>query len=339
MTIETHVSLAPYTTFKIGGKADFFCRVSSGNELQEALRFAHEKQIPFFVLGGGSNVLIADEGYGGLVIKNEIKGFVEQERGDTVLITVGAGEWWDDVVSKTVTLGLWGLENLSLIPGTVGASPVQNIGAYGVEVMNVIDSVSAVHGVTGEEKIFTNAECGFAYRTSIFKKTEYKKYIITSVTFALSRIPRPILSYKDVKEFFATKNIVAPSQREIREAVIAIRTQKFPDLSAVGTAGSFWKNPIISDELYGSLGTQHRDMPAFPSPVGVKVSLAWILDHVCHLKGYALGRVHLFNKQPLVVVAEQGSSALDVNRLADFVVQDVKEKTGIDIEREVEWVS
>jgi UDP-N-acetylmuramate dehydrogenase len=345
MKILENISLADHTTFKIGGSVRYFAVAESESDLLEALAFAKDKGVPFFILGGGSNLLASDQGFLGLVIKMEMKGVSVEKRRDAAYVSVSAGENWDEFVAKTVEEGLWGLENLSLIPGTVGAAPVQNIGAYGVEVMSLIESVRTIDVETGTEKIFSNAECGFTYRDSVFKKLEFKRYVIVSVEFKLSLIPRPILGYKDLKERFVGKN---PTHREIREAVIEIREGKFPDISKVGTAGSFWKNPIICREHYEGIKKHFPNIPSFPAtaPAGsrevesteevVKVPLAWILDNVCGLKGYKKGKVGLYEKQPLVLVADRGATSSDIDAFASEIAAKVKEKTGIEIEREVQ---
>lgn len=338
MKIEKDISLAPHTTFRIGGVASYFCKADSIEDIHEALAFARSKELPVFVLGGGSNVLFSDNGFAGLVIQMNLKGVEIGERKESVLVTVKAGEGWDSLVAHTVQQNLWGLENLSLIPGTVGASPVQNIGAYGVEVMNYVHSVQTIDGQTGREKIFSNKECQFSYRYSVFKKPAYKKFIITSVTFELSAKPTPNLSYKDLHQLFEAKGIKEPTQREIRDAVIEIRMKKFPNLAEIGTAGSFWKNPIIEKEDYVKLNTLYPGLPSYPFGEKVKVSLAWILDHVCNLKGYTRGKARLFEKQPLVVVAESGSTSVEIRTLSEAVSGIVEGKTGIRIEPEVEWV-
>lgn len=338
MKIEKDISLAPQTTFRIGGIASYFCEVNSIEDLHEALAFARTKEMPVFVLGGGSNVLFSDTGFAGLVIQMNMKGIKIGERKESVLVTAQAGEGWDSFVAHTVQQNLWGLENLSLIPGTVGASPVQNIGAYGVEVMNYIHSVQTIDGQSGKERTFSNKECQFSYRYSIFKKPAYKKFIITSVTFELSVKPTPNLSYKDLHQFFEAKGIKEPTQREIRDAVIEIRMNKFPNLAEIGTAGSFWKNPIIEKVDYVKLNNLYPGLPSYPFGENVKVSLAWILDHVCNLKGYTLGKARLFEKQPLVIVAESGSSSIEIKALSEAVSGIVEGKTGIRIEPEVEWV-
>ena len=347
MRIEENIDLSRHTTLKLGGKARYFAIASSLEELRESLSSAREKKLPAFVLGGGSNLLVSDSGFRGLVVKMSIIGATFEKKGSQAYVTAWAGENWDELVAKTVEWGAWGLENLSYIPGTVGASPVQNIGAYGTEVMNVVESVRAVDATTGKEKEFTNAECGFTYRDSIFKKTEYKKYIIVSVTYKLSLTPAPNLLYKDIKEYFAKKGAINPTQLDIRNAVIEIRKGKFPDLNEVGTAGSFWKNPIICREHYEGIKKLFPLIPSFPAtaPAGtrevyaseevVKVPLAWILDNICGLKGYAKGNVALYQKQPLVLVAHKGATAAEVLAFESEIAAKVKEKTGIIIEREV----
>lgn len=338
MKFEKDVLISSHTTFAIGGRAKFFCTAHSHEELKEALQFAYISEIPYFILGGGSNLLFSDAGFPGLLIKIDLRGVQIEERKDSVLVTAAAGEPWDRFVEQTVQQNLWGLENLSLIPGSVGASPVQNIGAYGVEVMNCIDSVQTLDAESGKEKIFSNKDCQFSYRDSIFKRRENKRYIITSVTYKLSVKPQPNLTYKDLHQYFQAKQIAVPTQREIRDAVIEIRTGKFPDLSKIGTAGSFWKNPVIETADYKRLASLYPDMPSYPAGEKVKVSLAWILDRVCNLKGYALGKVRLFEKQPLVVVAERGALASEVQHFSEAVAGIVEGKTGIRIEPEVEWV-
>lgn len=338
MKTEKNIPLASHTTFKIGGPASYFLKVRSINELKDALAFAQKEKIPFFILGGGSNILVSDKGFPGLVIEMAMRGATYEKTTDGIRVIAWAGEGWDLLVEKTVEWNAWGIENLSAIPGTVGASPVQNIGAYGTEVMNVIESVTTIDSETGKEKIFSNKECGFTYRDSVFKKPEFKKYIITSVSFALSSKPQPNISYKDLQEYFGKKGNANPSQSEIRDAVIDIRSKKFPNLKEFGTAGSFWKNPIISKDTYEKIKKEYPLIPSFPFGEKIKIPLAWILDNVCNLKGYSLGKVGLFKNQPLVVFTEIGATKRDVDRLTEEVFDKVKEKIGLEIEREVEWV-
>ncbi len=337
MTIQEGVSLALYTTFKIGGKARYFSVARSAEDIKELFKFARERDLGVFILGGGSNILVSDKGFDGLVIKMEMKGATFEKGKTYAHVTAWAGEDWDDLVEKTVEWGIWGLENLSLIPGTVGASPVQNIGAYGREVMDVIESVRVFDPSAGEERVMKGSECGFSYRDSIFKKPESRHLVILSVTFKLVMERSPNISYKDLAQYFKEKP--DPSQSEIRDAVIAIRTGKFPDLKTTGTAGSFWKNPIICNEHYEGLVKRFPLMPHFRvSEEAVKVPLAWILDNVCGLKGYEKGKTGLYAKQPLVLVTAPGAGFKEVKELEEHVAKAVFDKTGIKIQREVEIV-
>jgi UDP-N-acetylmuramate dehydrogenase len=340
MNIKENVPLAPFTTFRIGGAARYFCTAKSEADVIEAIRFAREKDVPLFVLGGGSNLLVADDGFAGLVMKMEVGGMRFVEAAGSVMAEAGAGENWDALVAASVERGYWGLENLSAIPGTVGAAPVQNIGAYGVEVGGLVGSLRAVNVATGATREFSNAECRFGYRESFFKTEEGRRWIITLVRFDLFREPRPNLSYHDLAGRFT--GIVASSLSDIRDAVVAIRAGKFPNLGEIGTAGSFWKNPTVSPERFAELSARYPGLPSFPTPsdiaagpARVKIPLAWILDQVCGLKGFSMGRVTLWKSQPLVMVAERGAIAAEVKKLADRVAREVKEKTGIDIEPEV----
>ena len=340
MSIKTrnYVRLADYATLKVGGTARYFAEIFSVKELQEAVSFAREKNIPLVILGGGSNVLLSDSGVDGLVVKVSIKGTVwsDVDSSGRVGVSVGAGESWDDFVRGAVEKGFWGLENLSGIPGTVGASPVQNIGAYGAEVKDVIVSVETFNRNTGETRKLFNKDCAFSYRASIFKTPVGATLIITSVSFRLSKRGKPNISYKDLTEFFSARNTSELIPRDVREAVLQIRRGKFPPLSVYGTAGSFFKNPIVSAEKCSELLKKFTDLPNFPMADGrVKLSAAWILDKVCGLKGFTIGRVALYEKQPIVIVNLGGAKAEEIEALARAVEHIVFEKTGIHLEREV----
>lgn len=338
MSIEENVLLAPYTTFGIGGPARFLIPVKNVEELQEALSFATQKQLRVFVLGGGSNVVIDDGGFDGLVVKIEIKGIeLEPAVGAEVVVTVGAGESWDALVARTVEQGLWGMENLSGIPGTVGGAVSGNIGAYGQALSQTLAWVDALDVHAGEIKRFTNAECAFGYRESFFS-LHAGAYVIVRAAFALSTTQRPELSYKDLAERF--KDERQPSLQAIREGVLAIRHGKFPDLGVEGTAGSFFKNPIVSKEVAEELVAAYPGLPTFAMPEtdGVKVPLAWLLDKVLALKGFATGGARLFEKQPLVIAAKKNTSSRDVLELADNVARKVKENFFITIETEVKII-
>lgn len=332
MIIQENIPLAEHTTFKIGGPAKFFCVVTDEAELIEALEFAKDKNLPTFILGGGSNVLFSDGGFPGLVVKMELKGI--SFAGD--LITAAADEIWDDLVNETVKNGFYGLENLSAIPGTVGAAPVQNIGAYGSEVSKTIESVRALDTEKMEFINLSNADCAFAYRDSIFK-CRRGRYVIVKVIFKLAKNGQVDIGYKDLASHFAGK--VLPTLEEVRKAVIDIRRSKFPDWKLWGTAGSFFKNPIISAKRYADLKKKYPDLPGFPEENGlIKISLGWILDKVCAVKGLNFGKAKVFENQAMVVMAKPGAKAGDVVNLTNEIKKIVKEKTGLEIEAEVELV-
>lgn len=337
MTIEENVSLKEFAAFRIGGPARFFCRAKSAADLSEAVAFAAHKSIPFFILGGGSNLLISDAGFSGLVIKMEISGMHFRENSDgSWQAEVGAGENWDAFVAESVRRGLSGVENLSLIPGTVGAAPVQNIGAYGVEAKDSIISVEVFDPKTGKADILANTDCAFGYRDSIFKHEEGKHFIITRVTFRLRKDVPLKTDYKDVAAYFAEKTISAPTLRELRDAIVAIRTKKLPDISQLGTAGSFFKNPVISEQKFAELREKYPELPSFPAEAGsVKVPAAWLLDKVCGFKGIREGDAGVFENQALVLVNYGNASAAEIDALAKRMEKAVEEKTGIRLEREV----
>lgn len=331
--IQEHIALAPYTTLKVGGAARYFVAVHTEEEIKEALAFAQAHEVPVVVLGGGSNMLVSDTGVDAMVIHMQLKGMEHVAEGDRVMLTVQAGEMLDEVVAHAVRNEWWGLENLSHIPGTVGATPVQNVGAYGVEVKDRIKSVRVIDMHTGQAVELSNEACVFAYRDSIFKHAEGKHYVITAVTFALSSEPQPCIAYKDLAQAFEGKT---PAIQEIRDAIISIRNSKFPNWHVVGTAGSFFKNPIITIEAYERLHAEHPEVPAYEAGEGMmKVSLGWILDKALGLRGYTEGNVGLYKMQALVLIAQEGSTQSEITRFADAVIAQVREEIGIDIEREV----
>lgn len=334
MHIEANIPLRNHTTFHIGGNADAFVVVQSEAELVEAVTYARETHQPITILAGGSNMLISDEGIRGLVIKIAIPDIdYEVVPPYAALVRVGAGVMLDTLVKDTVARGYWGLENLSAIPGTVGATPVQNVGAYGVEVASHIVAVKALHLCSGEFRIFTNADCNFGYRMSFFKTPEGADYVITEVTFSLSKVPTPHVQYADLRRIFSDRD---PSLQEIRDAVIHIRAQKFPDWNVIGTAGSFFKNPHIPLREYQALREKYPDAPGYDDGRGlIKVPLGWIIDKVLGMKGAREGNVGTYEAQSLVMVNHGGAKAVEVDAFARTIEERVKEKTGIHIEREV----
>ncbi len=339
MKIEKDVKLKDFTTFRIGGPAQFFCAVTTEAELQEAVKFAHENNLEIFVLGGGSNILISDEGFEGLVIKMEMKGATFTDDGDTfVHVEVKAGEEWDGFVAECVGRGLYGVETLSYIPGTVGGAVVQNAGAYGTEVKDIIETVRVFDITQGVFADFMNHHCEFEYRNSLFKRDQ-GRYIILSVTFRLEKKGTVNTKYREVSEYFSTKNISSPTLEEVRNAVIEIRKRKLPDVHEIGTAGSFFKNPIIALGHAAELKQQFPDLPVYPvDDTYVKVSLAWIIDKACNFKGMGKGDVGTYKNQALVLVNNGNATAKEVKEFAHEIEKIVFEKTKIQIEPEVLYI-
>jgi len=327
MTIEENVSLAPLTTFHIGGKARHFARAASVEELKEALEFARARDLKIFYLGGGSNVLFADAGFDGLVVKIEVAGI--ERRGDEYV--AGAGEPWDALCARAAADGLWGIENLSGIPGTLGGACVQNIGAYGAALSSVIEWVEVWDRAKNATRRLTREECSFGYRDSAFKHNDS---IVLRAALKLSPSARPNLSYKDLAERFSGKE---PSLIEVRSAVVDIRSRKFPDLAREGTAGSFFLNPVLPRAQALALQGRFPGMPLFDMPETdrVKVPLAWLLDRALKLRGHAEGGARLFERQPLVIAALPGTRAAEVRALSDRVKKEAQEKLGLRVEEEV----
>lgn len=339
MTIDENIPLKHLTTLKIGGEARYFCIVKSFDDLREAIGFAKKLKVHIFVLGGGSNVLISDGGFGGVVIKMALKGITFYEDGSHTKVKVAAGEGWDDFVDEVVHKGLWGVENLSGIPGTIGGAVVQNIGAYGAEVSSAVESVEIFDSSVMEKRIISAEQCRFGYRESLFKRSDGRNYVITEVTFRLSKNGSPNISYKDLQKYFSELNAPKLGLKSVREAVLKIRAEKFPPLNQYGTAGSFFKNPIVSDSSFANIRKNFPEMPNFPTSRGkIKLPLAWILDKVCSFRGRKMGHVGLYDKQPLVLVNFGEATAHEVSVFADKVAADVKNKTGVEVEREVQTI-
>lgn len=338
MKIIENQSLKELTTFKIGGLARYFCIAKNEDELIEAIGFSKKNKIPLFILGGGSNILVSDKGFDGIVIKIEIKGIKYEENENSIRAIVGAGENWDEFVADTVDKGYYGVENLSLIPGTVGASPVQNIGAYGSEVKDTIESVYVLDVKKDEYKTFSNSECDFSYRDSIFKK-EKGRYVVISVTFNLSKEGKLNLTYKDVQEYLSRRQNSNPSLRQVRNAIIDIRTNKLPNLQEYGTAGSFFKNVIVSQAKAKEILSKYPEIIIHSiNEKKVKIPLAWILDNICGFRGKRKGNVGVYRNQALVLVNYGNATADEITELAQEMVDAVYEKTGIEIFPEVEYV-
>lgn len=342
VNIKENILLAPFTTFGLGGTANYFAEAGTTEDIKETILFARERSVPFFILGGGSNILVSDSGFQGLVIKMSSRGITHKENGNDVFVTVAAGENWDNFVSYAVAHNWYGVENLSGIPGTVGAAPIQNIGAYGAEVKDVVESVAAYDAESGKEKIFSAGECRFAYRDSFFKSIEGRKMAIISVTFRLRKMAPLNFSYHDVSEYFQKENILPKSvtPEDMRSVVLAIRARKFPPLETLGTAGSFFKNPVVEEAKSRQLSDNFPDMPVYVSPLPgtVKISAAFLIDKVCGLKGQSFGKARSYEKNALVLVAERDASSEEVRSLAEKITKKVFSVTGIKLLPEVKLV-
>lgn len=334
MNVQEHVPLAPLTTLGVGGEARFFTEARTEEDIEDAFAFAHERGLPLFVLGGGSNILVLDEGVEGMVLKIAMRDIAIEDEGDGILIRAGAGALWDDIVDEAGARGAFGIENLAGIPGTLAGAAVQNIGAYGAEFSAVFIHADVIDGVTRAKRRIARADAAFAYRTSFFKK--HPNIIICRVALRLAKHAVPNLAYPDVVRAHAA-HVPLATPSDIACAIRAIRAKKFPTVSGEGTAGSFFKNPVVSAETAASLMERFPGLPAFPQGDGtVKLPLAWLLDHALSLKGYAKGFVRLYEEQPLVIVARKGATATDVDAFARDVATRVLAVTGISIEREVE---
>lgn len=327
--LQENVSLAPLTTLGIGGSARFFIEAESESELIAAIEFAEARDLPVFILGSGSNVLVSDEGFPGLVVRVAIKGVEWREE-----ITAGAGEDWDDFVRQCVERNLAGVECLSGIPGLVGGTPVQNVGAYGQEVSETITQVRAFDRQTKQIVELSNAECGFRYRTSIFNSTERNRYVVLAVSFALKVNGEPALRYPDVKNFFADKTD-QPTLAKVRQAVIEIRSRKgmviVPDDPDCRSAGSFFKNPVLSAKAFAKLeATAGERPPSFPAGDGyVKIPAAWLIERAGFQRGYAKGRAGISSKHTLAIINRGDATANEVLELVKEVQECVAEKFGV----------
>ncbi|MFP4539491.1 MAG: UDP-N-acetylmuramate dehydrogenase [Candidatus Paceibacterota bacterium] len=336
--IEKDVDLAPLTTLGVGGPARFFARIRSLDDLVEAVAFSKKNGLGLRILGGGSNTLVSDEGVNALVLKIETQGIKWLEESDnSVLLKAAAGEEWDKVVEESVNRGLYGIENLSGIPGTAGAAPVQNIGAYGVELSDVVSEVEAYDINEERTVVFRSEECDLGYRSSLFKK-ESGRFVVISVKMRLTRFGSLVCHYKDVRDRINEND--PPSLTQMRDLILDIRSKKFPDSRDLGSAGSFFKNPVLPNSQFERIKRKYPDIPSYPAEDGyAKVPLAWILDRVLNLKGKRHGAVGLFGSQPLVLVTYEGAREKDVTLLAEEVKRQVREVIDLDVEYEVTYLS
>jgi UDP-N-acetylmuramate dehydrogenase len=334
MRFQEFVSLAPYTTFQIGGPARWFAQATTEKEIAEGVEFAHKRELPFFVLGGGSNLLVRDSGFPGLVIHVGMRGI----RQDGDCFEVAAGEPWDAFVSYAVERDYAGIECLAGIPGTVGATPVQNVGAYGQEVAETIVRVRAWDTKTNQVVELAAAECGFAYRRSIFNSTERGRYIVTAVTYRLRALGEPNLGYADLQRRFPvgekrSLKEVSDAVREIRHAKGMLIVEGEPDCRS---AGSFFKNPVVHAADYARIAAQSAEgVPSYPAGEGqVKLPAAWLVEHAAFPKGYTMGQAGISSRHTLALINRGGATADDVLALAERIQTAVREKFGIELAME-----
>jgi UDP-N-acetylmuramate dehydrogenase len=353
LEIKRDEPLKPFTTFKVGGPAGFFASASTGEDFLEALRYARDERLPIFVLGGGSNILVSDSGFPGLVIHSAQRGIAIDAGGtEKVILRVEAGESWDEVVRRAVEEGFWGIENLSHIPGQAGAAIVQNIGAYGRQISDVFESAIVMEVNTGNVLKLNAGDCGLGYRKSIFNSGAKNKFIILQIELSLGRRGRPDLRYPDVRNFFSERGVDGPSIQQVRDAIIHIRNRKFPfpREEKGGNVGSFFKNLVLSEAEFETLRANlrhnfsmvesdrleeihNRSGPAGP----VKIPTAFLIE-ICGLKGHREGGALVNQTQPLVILNDGGATAHDVMTLAGFVRRSVHARTGMTISLEPELV-
>jgi len=332
MNVQQNISLKPYNTFGIDVKANRFIEITDKLQLKAVLE---KNSLPLLILGGGSNLLLTKD-FEGLVIKNNIKGIdILEEDNQSIILKVGAGEIWHQFVMYSIEKGYCGIENLSLIPGNVGASPMQNIGAYGVEVKDLITQVEAVNLKDFSIKYFSNAECNFGYRTSVFKTTEKGKYFITAVTFKLSKTPNLNTSYGAIEGELNERGISNPTIKDVSDAVIAIRQSKLPDPLEIGNSGSFFKNPVVKESVKNKILENFENAPNYPQADGTyKMAAGWLIEQ-CGWKGKRIGDYGVHDKQALVLVNHGGAKGGDIYQLSEDIIQSVQQKFNITLEREV----
>ena len=349
MTIQENVPLAPLTTLQVGGAARYFAEAKREDEVQEAAQLAKTRDLPLLVLGGGSNLVVADSGWPGLVLRVVIGGITTpttHDTGNAVLFSVGAGVNWDDFVAQAVVQNCAGVECLSGIPGSVGGTPVQNVGAYGQEVADTIESVRALDLKQDRIVVLPKPACGFHYRSSIFNSTERGRYIILRVNYRLKRGGAPSLHYADLQKHFAERK-TSPSLAEVREAVRAIRRSKgmliVPGDEDCRSAGSFFKNPVLTEEQFRDLGeraaSKGLEIPSYPAlNAQRKISAAWLVENSGFSKGYAAGAAGISHKHALALINRGNAHASDIVALKNKIRHGVQEAWGILLEPEPVFV-
>ncbi len=341
MDIQQNVPLKKHSTMRLGGDAAYYAEIQSPEDLSQLAAWARANHQPIVMIGDGSNIIWKDEGFHGLVLANKILGFEERPTsgGTDTLFTFGAGENWDDVVRRTVEMGYSGLEQLSLIPGTAGATPVQNVGAYGHEIKDVLVSVRVYDKTTDVLRTLKGEECGFGYRTSRFKTTDKERFFIVSITVKLNKSNPTPPFYNSLQLYLDEHNITEYTPQIIRDAVIAIRSSKLPDPSEVANNGSFFANPIISKAEFLRVMRDYPEIPNWPtSNDRLKLSAAWMIEQAGFPKGFQDNEtgMGLWPKQALVFVNEHAENTSDLLTFKNKIVSKVEEKFGVTLEQEPE---
>lgn len=335
MNIQTNVPLKNYTTMKLGGPAKYFAEAKTPSDIMELCNHAQEKNMPIFTLGGGSNLIGRDEGYEGLVIHIRIPGFqVIEDTPQSTTLKIGAGEIWDSVVERSVAMNLSGIEAMSAIPGTAGAAPVQNVGAYGQEIAETLVSLEAYDKQTNSFVVISNEQCEFSYRHSIFRGSQTGRYIIVSITLKLSKnFPAPPF-YETLQAYFDQNNISQFTHKIVRNAVIAIRSNKLPDPTKIANSGSFFKNSIIEKWQADELRQKFPDMKMFDMASGdVKVPSGWLIEKV-DLKGKQLGSMRVYENNALVLVNDTATTYKELADAREHIIRTVHDAFQILIEQE-----
>lgn len=335
MIISSNISLKPYNTFGIEAFAKYFTSIDTIENIKELLQSTEYKNNERLILGGGSNMLLT-KNVDAIVVKNNLKGItVVNETAEHVFVKCAGGEVWHEFVMWCINQNYGGLENLSLIPGCTGASPMQNIGAYGVEIKDTFYELEAVHAITGEEKTFSKSDCEFGYRESVFKHQLKNQFIITSVTFQLSKNPSFHIEYGAIKQELDAMNISELNIKAISQAVINIRSSKLPNPKEIGNAGSFFKNPEVNSNVYEKLKNEFQNLVAYPLDNGnYKLAAGWLIEQ-SGLKGYRVGDAGVHKLQALVLVNYGGASGNEIYDLSTHVLKTVHDKFGVELEREV----
>lgn len=334
MKDERNYSLKAHNTFGIEARCSRYIEFEDDYEAVEVAKILRDSKLPYIIIGGGSNLLLTKD-FEGIVVRSGVKGYCFEEDFSCERMTCGSGETWDDMVVASIRAGYYGMENLSLIPGDVGASAVQNIGAYGVEASMLICCVSMIEIPTGKTWMIGNDECEYGYRQSRFKKDWKNRFLITRVTYVLSTSFQPHLDYGNIRQELNRRGLVEPTAQQLRDVIIDIRNAKLPDPKVEGNAGSFFMNPIVTKARYEKLVAKFPELPHYRvDSRHVKIPAGWMIEQ-CGWKGKSLGRAGVHDKQALVLVNRGGATGAEIVALSDAIRNDVKEKFDIDILPEV----